>query len=307
MTQLSRRDQLRGGLLGLLVGDALGVPYEFHDAATIPAPAAIDMVPPRGFARAHASVPPGTWSDDGAQALALLDALLQDRSLNLDTFAANLLAWYRQGAFTPDGVVFDVGLQTDRALRALDAGAAAPQAGPAGERDNGNGSLMRCLPVVMVAATHDDALKLARRQSLVTHGHARSQLACALYALTGMGLLEGVAPADAVRAAEDELLSRCGGTTEEAELKIVLDGRYEAPQGSGYVVDSFWSALHCLLSTDSFEACVKRAVALGNDTDTTAAIAGGLAGLRYGEAAIPAAWRDALRGRGEVERWLVQF
>ncbi|MFJ1299305.1 ADP-ribosylglycohydrolase family protein [Pseudomonadota bacterium AL_CKDN230030165-1A_HGKHYDSX7] len=307
MTQLSRRDRLRGGLLGLLVGDALGVPYEFHDAAAIPAPEHIDMTPPKGFARAHARVPPGTWSDDGAQALALLDALLQDHKLDLAHFASNLLAWYRQGAYTPDGVVFDVGIQTRAALDALAEGTAAPMAGPAGERDNGNGSLMRCLPAVLVATSHDEAVSLARRQSLVTHGHARSLLTCALYALTAMHLLDGLAPADAVRAAEDELLARCGGTTEEIELKVVLDGRYVAPQGSGYVVDSFWSAIHCLLSTDTYEACMKRAVALGNDTDTTAAIAGGLAGLAYGEAALPPAWLAALRGRGQVERWLVQL
>ena len=69
-----------------------------------------------------------------------------------------------------------------------------------------------------------------------------------------------------------------------------LDGRFDPPQGSGYAVDSFWSAIHCLLATGSYEACVKRAVALGNDTDTTAAIAGGLAGLLYGMRAIPDRW-----------------
>lgn len=303
-TVLTREARLRGGLYGLLVGDALGVPYEFHDACSIPAATQIEMVPPAGFERAHAGVPPGTWSDDGAQALALLDALLRDRKLDLDTFSMNLLDWAHRGAFTPDGCVFDIGLQTQRAFHALNAGVQPAEAGPSDERDNGNGSLMRCLPVVLVASSPDEAIRLARKQSLITHGHMRAQLCCALYCLVGLEIVDGQCAPDAVRAAEDELLARYGNTVEELELKVVLDGRFDAPQGSGYVVDSLWSAIHCLLSTSSYEDCVKRAVSLGNDTDTTAAIAGGLAGLFYGEKAVPERWLNALRGRDIVEGWL---
>jgi len=252
MTTLSQRTRLRGGLFGLLIGDALGVPYEFHSAASIASLSAIEMTPPPNFDRAHQGVPPGTWSDDGAQALALLDTLLRGRELDLDVFATNLLNWFHRGAFTPDGHVFDVGLQTQRAFHELTSGVAPELAGPNDERDNGNGSLMRCLPVVMVATSHEEAIHLARRQSLVTHGHVRSQLCCALYCLTAMGILEGLTAPDAVRAAEDELLERYAGATEEAELKVALDGRFDAPQGSGYVVDSFWSAIHCLLVSASF-------------------------------------------------------
>ncbi|WP_241300803.1 ADP-ribosylglycohydrolase family protein [Burkholderia stabilis] len=306
-TNPTRLSRLRGGLLGLLVGDALGVPYEFHDAASIPPPAAIDMTPPHGFERAHDGVPPGTWSDDGAQALALLDALLHDRDLNLDTFAGNLQDWFHRGAFTPDGRVFDVGLQTQRAFHALAAGKAPAVAGPDGERDNGNGSLMRCFPVVMVAASRDEAIRLACKQSVVTHGHVRSQLCCALYCLTALGIVEGQSAPDAVRAAEDDLLARYERTNDEIELKVVLDGRFDAPQGSGYVVDSFWSSIHCLLSTGSYEDCVKRAIALGNDTDTTAAIAGSLAGALYGEPALPERWIATLRGKEKVEGWLAKL
>ncbi|HIH2708235.1 TPA: ADP-ribosylglycohydrolase family protein, partial [Burkholderia cenocepacia] len=171
----------------------------------------------------------------------------------------------------------------------------------------GNGSLMRCFPVVMVAASRDDAIRLARKQSVVTHGHVRSQICCALYCLTALGIVDGQSAPDAVRTAEDELLARHEGTADEIELKIVLDGRFDAPQGSGYVVDSFWSAIHCLLSTDSYEDCVKRAIALGNDTDTTAAIAGSLAGVVYGERALPARWVATLRGKDKVEGWLAKL
>ncbi|MBB3005138.1 MAG: ADP-ribosylglycohydrolase family protein [Paraburkholderia tropica] len=304
---LSQPSRLRGGLFGLLIGDALGVPYEFHSAASIPESSAIEMTPPAHFERAHAGVPPGTWSDDGAQALALLDALLRNRELDLDTFADNLLDWVQRGAFTPDGRVFDVGLQTQRAFEQLRSGVPAANAGPDDERDNGNGSLMRCLPVVLVTTSRDEAIHLARKQSRVTHGHARAQLTCALYCVTALGIVEGLSAADAVRAAEDELLQRYADSPDEAELKIVLDGRFDAPQGSGYVVDSFWSAIHCVLSTRCYEDCVKRAISLGNDTDTTAAIAGGLAGIVYGEDAIPGRWMAALQHKALVDVMLAKI
>ncbi|TAM54827.1 MAG: ADP-ribosylglycohydrolase family protein [Paraburkholderia sp.] len=304
---VSRLNRLRGGLFGLLIGDALGVPYEFHSAASISTLSTIEMTPPPNFERAHEGVPPGTWSDDGAQTLALLDAILRDRELDLDMFADNLLDWFHRGAFTPDGKVFDVGLQTQRAFHQLASGVAPAVAGPIDERDNGNGALMRCLPVIMVATSREEVIHLARKQSLVTHGHERSQLCCALYCLTAVGILENMSAADAVRAAEDELLERYADIAEEAELKIALDGRFDAPQGSGYVVDSFWSAVHCLLSTRNYEDCVKRAIMLGNDTDTTAAIAGGLAGVLYGEDGLPARWLATLRRKEVVEGLLAKL
>ncbi|MFM0324901.1 ADP-ribosylglycohydrolase family protein [Caballeronia glebae] len=165
-----RLDRLRGGVYGLLVGDALGVPYEFHDASKIPAEDEIEMDPPQVFRRAHAGVPVGTWSDDGAQALCLFDSLNRNRSLDLVDFAEQLLAWYEDGHMTPDRKVFDVGIQTRRALDALKRGVDASQAGPSGERDNGNGALMRCLPVLLVASSTEDVIDLAMKQGIVTHG-----------------------------------------------------------------------------------------------------------------------------------------
>jgi ADP-ribosylglycohydrolase len=180
---------------------------------------------------------------------------------------------------TPDGRVFDVGIQTSRALSALAGGASPQEAGPAGERDNGNGALMRVLPVVWMARSLDEAIDLAMRQGLVTHGHIRSQLCCALYAIVGLRMLEGMNAHDSLEFAQNALRERFAKSAHAREAQRVLDGRLEAPRGSGYVVDSLWSALDCVLETSDYETCVRRAVMLGNDTDTTACIAGGLAGL----------------------------
>src|SRR3982750_3351696 len=113
------RDRMEGGILGLLVGDALGVPYEFHGPTEIPASDDIAMDPPAGFRRSHAATPPGTWSDDGAQALALLASLLERGRLDLEDFGRRLVAWYETGYMAVDNIVFDVGVQTSQAIRAM--------------------------------------------------------------------------------------------------------------------------------------------------------------------------------------------
>ncbi|HLT38469.1 MAG TPA: ADP-ribosylglycohydrolase family protein, partial [Enhygromyxa sp.] len=86
----TREQRIEGGLLGLLIGDALGVPYEFHGPEQIPAREHIELEPPVGFRRAHPGVPPGTWSDDGAQALCLLASLLDRGRLELADFGERL-------------------------------------------------------------------------------------------------------------------------------------------------------------------------------------------------------------------------
>jgi ADP-ribosyl-[dinitrogen reductase] hydrolase len=133
------------------------------------------MVPTNGFRRSHAGVPIGTWSDDGAQALCLLNSLSRDTSLDLDDFGRELLAWYLSGHMTPDGNVFDVGIQTLRALHALKRGVEATLSGPSDECDNGNGALMRCLPVALVATSTDSVVELGcDRGWLLTATFARS-------------------------------------------------------------------------------------------------------------------------------------
>jgi ADP-ribosylglycohydrolase len=189
---LSLRDRISGGLFGFLVGDALGVPYEFCAASDLPDPSAIEFVPPKGFRRSHSSAPPGTWSDDGAQALCLLASLLERGCLDLVDFSKKLLKWYHEGAFTPGGKVFDCGIQTRAAIQALHSGVAPERSGPSGEWDNGNGSLMRVLPLALWHCGSDAELyEDGRRQSLPTHSHLRSQLCCAFYVLWARELLQG--------------------------------------------------------------------------------------------------------------------
>jgi len=295
------QDRVLGGLYGLLIGDALGVPFEFRGPEELPPLGEIDVVPPAGFRRAHPGAPVGAWSDDGAHALCLLASLLHCDGLDLEDLARRLLDWRQRGYMAVEGLVFDVGIQTSAALDALRAGVAPEEAGPAEERSNGNGSLMRVLPLALWHRGSDEELiRAAMRQSLITHGHLRSQLSCALYCLWARALLRQleepwrVAVASLRRfAAADPLVS------EELERHVRPD---EPPQGSGtgYVVDCLHSARWAMQGS-SFAEVVRRAIALGNDTDTTAAVAGGVAGIRFGFSQIPPHWVEHLAEKETVE------
>lgn len=299
--QQDKWTRVRGGLYGLLIGDAMGVPYEFSPPSIIPELHLIEMCPPTGFARAHSSVPIGTWSDDGAQALVLLESLIKRVPLDLQHFTDGLLDWYKTGFMTPDGRVFDVGNQTRHALENYSRTANPFTCSPSEDWNNGNGALMRALPCALVETlTPEDVIVRARQQSVPTHIHLRSQLACALYALMAWQLVQGNDPVQSLDYAQDTL-DEFVHPTERAELNILLDGRMDPSSGSGYVVDSLWSAIRSVLATSDYESCIRTAISFGNDTDTTACIAGGLAGIFYGERGSPDRWKRALRGKEMVE------
>jgi ADP-ribosylglycohydrolase len=285
------------------------VPYEFHQAKQIPPPEEIELDPPKGFQRSHHKVPPGTWSDDGAQALCLLESLLERGQLDPEDLAQKLVRWHEHGYLSVDGV-FDVGFQTRVAVDAIRAGVPALKAGGTSERDNGNGALMRVLPLALWHRGSDaELVRDACLQSRLTHGHARSQVACALYCLWARAIGEASAGASnpagvdgeawalatsrlrRVIAGDDVLQS----LTEELETVICPDEPTRG-LGTGYVVDCLHSA-RLAVAAGPYETAVRAAIALGNDTDTTAAVAGGIAGLRDGVEAIPQRWRDGLRGK----------
>lgn len=296
-------DRRVAGMVGLLIGDALGVGFEFHDAADIPSRELIDMSPPPAFRRAHAGVPIGTWSDDGSQALCLLASLLERGRFSLTDFSDRLVRWADEGYMAIGGDVFDIGIQTSRALDRLRDGVSPREAGGAKERDNGNGSLMRVLPLALWHAGPDRAVVgAAHISSLPTHAHPRSLVACALYSLVARAYLWKID--DAWSWANEHLgavyqrwsVDRQPDSTFLAELDLIRRFmKTETPHGSGYVLDTLLSA-RTALEQPTFEDVAKTAIQFGNDTDTTAAVACGLAGIKFGLKGIPARWLQHLRG-----------
>jgi ADP-ribosylglycohydrolase len=303
----TRAERMTGGLVGLLVGDALGVPYEFHPPEALPPLAQIELDPPAGFSRSHRSAPFAAWSDDGAQALCLLASLLERGHFDAEDFGKRIVRWYDEGYLAVEGKVFDVGIQTGRAIQRLQAGEPALEAGSTEERALGNGSLMRVLPLALWhRGTDAELVTDAQAQSCVTHGHPRAQVCCALYCLWARRMLdEATDPWSEAMTTLRTILPEGSPNREELEWSVRPDDEPEG-RGGGYVVDALRSA-RWAVGQGSYELAVKSAIALGNDTDTTACLAGGITGVRDGISAIPERWRQQLAGKDLYEPLLDQL
>jgi ADP-ribosyl-[dinitrogen reductase] hydrolase len=301
-------EKLQGGLIGLLVGDALGVPYEFCPPERIPSKVSIEFSPPPEFQRAHYGVPSGTWSDDGAQALCLLASLIDCRKVDPEDLSKRFLRWYLEGYLAVDNRIFDVGTHTSRVLESIRNGMPALEAGTLGREARGNGSLMRSLPLALWhQGTDAELVTDAHLQSRVTHGDIYCQVCCALYCLWARRFLEEAhEPWISAVASLRQIYAESPLHQEVLESAICPDNPPQG-RGTGYVVDCLNSA-RLALEADSYEQVVKAAIALGHDTDTTACVAGGIAGIRNGLNGIPERWRNELRGQELllplVTRWL---
>ena len=224
-------------------------------------------------------------------------------------------AWYQEGKWAVDGVVFDVGIQTGEALNAYRTGMPPEACGMLRPDGKGNGALMRVLPLALWhKGTYEELVLDAHKQCLITHGNRCNQVCCALYCFVARALLDGLdCTANtqfitvlhwAVRALR-MIYREMPEYEQELEWSIRPDEPWEG-KGSGYVVDSLRSAFMIMCEAHSYEEAVKRAVLLGDDTDTTACITGGLAGIYFGYSGIPERWRRALRGTEEVEQLLAR-
>lgn len=300
-------------LYGALIGDALGVPHEFKPASAIPAGNKIDFVMGKGYQKTYAQIPYGTWSDDGSQMLCLLASLKECPDFDLSDFARRLQRWHQEAYMQSGGCVFDCGQQTRIALMRLATGITPELAGGSARQSNGNGSLMRVLPVALIPElTPKQAISIAMRQSLVTHGHVLSQVCCALYVqLALMIQKDKKAPPDwteAVIQAALQISPLMPSDAHSAALEEILEyGCHECPSGSGYVVDSLWSAIWALNQGRNYLSAVRAAISLGNDTDTTACITGGLAGLAYGLDDVPDSWFSNLKVPAEAGLLLERY
>lgn len=305
---ISRKDRILGGLWGSLVGDVLGVPVEFIDRATVQLNPVNSM---REFGTHNQ--PRGTWSDDGAMILCTVDSLL-NHGFGLADMGDRFVRWMNDGLWTANGDVFDVGTTTSDALRRIVTGIPADQAGGRSEDNNGNGSLMRILPAVLRFAGEPLGSFSGRLEkvSAITHGHARSRMACVFYGLVVRRLLLGWQPQAALDSVRAEFMGWYERSAEFSQFHHILeDDLVSLSEGeivsTGYVLHTLHASLWCLLTTQNFHDCVLKAVNLGGDTDTTGCVAGGLAGVAYGMKSIPADWIHQLARKGDVDCLFHEF
>ncbi len=306
------RNNILDGIMGLCVADAIGVPVEFLSRERLKAKPVSNM---QGFGTHNQPI--GTWSDDTSMTLCLVDSLAS--GLDYKDILTKFQSWLNEGAYTPHGDVFDVGIATRQAIRRFMAGTEPLKCGGLGERDNGNGSLMRILPLLFYIQSLygtdfeevDESFNIIHDVSSLTHAHKRSQLACGIYISVASMLIGNMDLKIAVelgiyKATEYYKRSKHEFKEEISKFSRILDKGFQEKderdiKSSGYVVDTLEAAIWCLLNSNSYKECVLMAVNLGNDTDTVAAVAGGLAGLYYGYESIPIEWINQIVRRDYIE------
>lgn len=300
------RDFAKDILLGVAVGDAIGVPVEFISRAEL----ARDPVEGMRAYGSHRQ-PPGTWSDDSSLTFCLAEMLCGD--YDLLNLAGRFINWKQHAYWTPRGEVFDIGMGTSGAIDRLARGVSPVMAGGDSVDSNGNGSLMRILPLLLRVRKEniDRRFSLVKDVSSLTHRHIRSVLACFIYLEMALQLIDGNGKFDAYRKTYDMANAFLAETAictgeERKHFERILSGNIGAENesqihSSGYVLHTLEASVWCLLNTGTYAEAVLKATNLGSDTDTTAAVTGGLAGLVYGWQAIPEEWLLALACRKEIE------
>ncbi len=309
---MNKHNKIKSAIVGGIIGDALGVPVESSTRQELALCSVKNML---GYGRYDQ--PEGTWSDDTALALCTMESLC--KGFDLEDMGKTFCEWLFDGHWTSTGVVFDSGLTTFVALdRIYSGGVSAKRSGCNLEDDNGNGSLMRMLPVAVYFSDEsiDDFLRHIHEISSITHAHPRSQIGCGIYGLLVRGILEGDGKAAAYRRAAQEALAFYGSKRQFQDelphfIRLVSNDIADVPQddinSSGYLVDTLEASIWCFLKYGSTRDILLAAVNLGLDTDTTGMVAGGLAGLYYGLDGVPQQWIDSLARKEEIDDLLERF
>lgn len=365
------------GMMGLVVGDALGVPVQFLSRTEIKNRPEGPVTGMEAGGVYH--MPEGTWSDDSSMALATLASIIEKKEIDPADIMKRFVKWELEGEYTPFGAAFDQGITCSRAIYNFVEQPDIKTCGATGERANGNGALMRILPVCLyyydrmkkICTSEDEAIEGIHVISGLTHNHIRGKMCCGIYYFCVKSIIDGIKKEEkpslgiliqeetekdlkpALAASLQEgiekekkpalaallqegiekekkpalaallkegiaqglkyygrdlrnlgELAHLGRLYDLSELKETPE---EQIRTSGYVIDSIEAAIWCLLTTDSYKDCMLKAVNLGDDTDTVAAIAGGLAGLYYGYEAIPKEWLAVIKKREWVEGILLSL
>ncbi|WP_314060397.1 ADP-ribosylglycohydrolase family protein [Empedobacter brevis] len=295
---MNRRNFSKNILIGSSVGDALGVPVEFKSRQELQINPVTDMI---GYGTYN--MPPGTFSDDSSMMFCLAESLCNGYDVN--DIGEKFQMWMHEGYWTADGEVFDVGIATRKAINRLRVVKNPIEAGSKDEFDNGNGALMRILPLAVFTKdlSIDERCEIVKEVSSITHAHNRSVLACIYYIEFALNVLDAENLEEAylntnfwlkLFLEENELYKNEFPYFERILSGQLIDLTQNEIQSTGYVIHSLEASIWCLLHTSSYKDCVLKAVNLGHDTDTIACIAGGIAGIFYGTETIPTHWIEQL-------------
>ena len=302
---------LKDILYGVCAGDTLGVPAEFESRKTLKHSPITNMTS-GGFHKQGL----GVWSDDSSLTFCLAETIAEDFDLQL--LANKFIKWKNKGYWTASGEVFDIGITTNQSIQLLEEGISPIHSGSNNTNENGNDSIMRILPLVLLfeGKTIDERYELTKQVSGITHNHIRAINACFYYLEFARHIVDGKNKFEVYEILKTDFISFLESKkTIQSEIdvfnRLIATNIYDVDENSiesdGYVVHTLEASIWCLLTTNSYKEAVLKAVNLGEDTDTTGAVTGGLAGLYYGFKSIPKNWIYPLRKINEINQLIHNY
>ena len=266
----------------MVVGDALGVPVEFKSRKILSENPVTEML-----GHGTHDMPRGTWSDDTSMTLATMNSIINKGKIDLKDIMKEFLLFINESKYC-QYVVFDYGNTTHDSIRRFESGASVYECGGRKDSDNGNGSLMRILPLAFIPNITYAEIESV---SALTHAHPKSKIACVLYVEIAKSMLENDLKIN------EHITNSCEKIRKYYEdsdylydFRHIFENDYHVDEGRSYVIKTLEAVLYCLLQTTNYRDAVLMAVNLGRDTDTVAAITGGLAGIYYGYEDISEEW-----------------
>jgi ADP-ribosylglycohydrolase len=301
-----KRNYLKDLLYGVCVGDALGVPVEFESREYLMKNPVTKMC--SGGVHDQGT---GVWSDDSSLTFCLAEAIIE--GYDIHNLSNKFIKWKDEGYWTATGEVFDIGNTTRQSIINLSKGIHPTLAGGLDEIDNGNGSLMRILPLVILLKdlSNENRFNLVKEVSSITHAHNRSIISCFYYLEFALQIMEGKDKFEIYENLKISISNFLNSneiySNELIHFDRLLNGNIneleeDAIQSGGYVIQTLEASIWCLLTSDNYEEAVLKAVNLGGDTDTTGAVTGGLSGLLLGFESIPDKWISSIRKPIEINK-----
>ena len=289
--------KITDSIVGHAIGDAMGMPTEFCIREHLLSNPVVDMLDSKKVGQ-----PAGSWTDDTSMEIATIESIVSNNGFNYSDIMSRWCDWLNKGEYTPNGVVFDVGRTCLRACRNFMNGIDPTKCGLSDENSNGNGSLMRILPVAIYSyindLSNDELLKLTNDVSSLTHGHNISKLACYMYVKFIIRLLNGMSKEECYEYLKNDDYSMYDYNSISKYDRLIKGDirkfKIDDIKSSGYVVDTWECVLWILLNSKSYKETIIAATNIGQDTDTIGAIVGSMAGIIYGLDKAPKQWLDTL-------------
>lgn len=288
----------KNGIIGLAVGDAMGLPVKFMERNKLLEKPVTQMRSGGTYEK-----PKGTWSDGTSLSLATMDSIIHCFGVSTEDMGNRFVNWMVDSEYTASGERFEIGRTTFKALTKFEKGRQPFESGLLSEDSNGNGALMRMLPIAYycysASLQSKDIYDIVKKVCYITHCHEISILGCYIYVLFAVKLLEGKSKYDAYKEVQKNGYSQFSRSAIDVYKRILKQNINELEldeiKSGGYVVETLEAVLWVILQTENFNQTIIGAINLGSDTDSIGACSGGLAGIMYGLQTINPEWRIDLK------------